>query len=716
MKRILSILACALLFFTAQASQFQLVTDVTTLANGDEIVFGYQNDDATITKVSSTFQSNKESLTAINATLTDNVMVADPTVITLTKLANGNFTMAVGGKPIGHTAGSNKFDTKQKTTTEFAISIAADGVATVNSQTTTTYNFYFNTGSPRFGLYSSSSATNGVIKIYRLLEEPAIVADAESVELNTHALSVRIGETASLTATVLPDNAGDKSVTWGTLDSNIATVADGVITPVATGTVGIYVQTTVGAHRDTCLVTVLPVLDNTTAGFNIVQFPDTLKSGTRVFFGTNKDGKDYIMSRYESGTNIKGVAATYSTDRHSVTAALQYAYTVEREGNTLYFRDCDGRYLSATATNSTTAVTTKDTKCAWTLAINSDNGISTLKNAYYTSTSYYLLFNHTASPVCFKAYTGTSTNIAELTIYSDNAPVWYERERHPHITVTETALDWGSELPGNNIWGSIKYIHFTTEDLSEPAQVIYTGDDAFYCGWTQIPATTTSGQMLVEWSTETAGTYSGEIRITYPGLDDIVIPLSAKAITADDPSIPQPFITVSTERIYINLNYENNCEDAVSFTFSAGNLDKTLYCKWENTGTMPTWGGTWYEAYIGSTALDYGSATQLGTDDITDATLEFYIGAAQDGTYQTSFYFYTYKDKQIVAEKRVVIDIIVSVSEPTPDPTPLDEVTNDQSQIKHQKSQIYNLLGQPVTSDYSGIIIRNGVKVLTTND
>ena len=50
MKRILSILACALLFFTAQASQFQLVTDVTTLANGDEIVFGYQNDDATITK------------------------------------------------------------------------------------------------------------------------------------------------------------------------------------------------------------------------------------------------------------------------------------------------------------------------------------------------------------------------------------------------------------------------------------------------------------------------------------------------------------------------------------------------------------------------------------------------------------------------------------------------------------------------------------------
>lgn len=704
MKKLFSILAYALMFLTAQAMQFKQVVTVDSLNSGDEIVFGYQNDDATITKVSSTFQSNKESLTAINATLTDNVMVADPTVITLTKLANGNFTMAVGGKPIGHTAGSNKFDTKQKTTTEFAISIAADGVATVNSQTTNTYSFYFNTGSPRFGLYSSSSTTNGAIKIYKKLADPVIVVDAESVALSEHALSVRMGETGTLTATVLPEDAADKSVSWHTTNAAIATVANGVITPVAVGTVDIYAETTVGAHRDTCHVTILAAIDNTPATYNIVQFPDTLKSGTLVFFGTANTSKDYVMARYVSGTNIKGVAATYGTDRHSVTAELQYAYTVEREGDVLYFRDCDGRYLSAQSGGNTTAVNAKDDNCKWTLTIDSDNGISTLKSG--SNTSNKLLFNATASPVCFKAYGGTSTNIYDLTIYASNAPEWYERVRNPKITVTETALDWGTDVPENNIWGSIKYLHFTTEDLAQAAQIIYTGSDAFTCYWDEIPAGKTSGQIPVEWETESTGTYSGEIRIVYPGLDDIVIPLSAKAVMPDDPSLPQPFITVSTERIYINLSYENYYEDGASFTFSAGNLDKALYCKWENGGSMPTWSGTWYEAQIGTTSLTYGSATNLGSDDITDATLEFYIGATQLGNYSTSFYFYTYKGGVIVAEKRVEV-IITVTEEPTPDPTALDE-----SQMSNVKSQIINILGQPVGPDYHGIVIRNGKKLL----
>ena len=58
--------------------------------------------------------------------------------------------------------------------------------------------------------------------------------------------------------------------------------------------------------------------------------------------------------------------------------------------------------------------------------------------------------------------------------------------------------------------------------------------------------------------------------------------------------------------------------------------------------------------------------------------------------------------------------------------TPLDEVNEDKSQMsipsdradrqRNLKSQIYNLLGQPVTPNYRGIIIRNGIKVLNAND
>ena len=702
MKKLFSILACALMFLTAQAMQFKQVVTVDSLNSGDEIVFGYS--DETVTRVSTTFLGNKKAIDVVNATLQDSVMSVEGTsVITLTKLAGGNYTMKIGTKPIGHKSGVKDLDTNQKTTTEFAISFNADGTATVASQTSDYY-FYYNPGSPRFALYTASATNTAPIRIYKKLATPVIPVDAESVALSEHALSVRMGETGTLTATVLPEDAADKSVSWHTTNAAIATVANGVITPVAVGTVDIYAETTVGAHRDTCHVTILAAIDNTPATYNIVQFPDTLKSGTLVFFGTANTSKDYVMARYVSGTNIKGVAATYGTDRHSVTAELQYAYTVEREGDVLYFRDCDGRYLSAQSGGNTTAVNAKDDNCKWTLTIDSDNGISTLKSG--SNTSNKLLFNATASPVCFKAYGGTSTNIYDLTIYASNAPEWYERVRNPKITVTETALDWGTDVPENNIWGSIKYLHFTTEDLAQAAQIIYTGSDAFTCYWDEIPASKTSGQIPVEWETESTGTYSGEIRIVYPGLDDIVIPLSAKAVMPDDPSLPQPFITVSTERIYINLSYENYCEDGASFTFSAGNLDKALYCKWENGGSMPTWNGTWYEAQIGTTSLTYGSTTNLGTDDITDATLEFYIGATQLGNYSTSFYFYTYKGGVIVAEKRVEV-IITVTEEPTPDPTALDE-----SQMSNVKSKIINILGQPVGPDYHGIVIRNGKKLL----
>ena len=48
------------------------------------------------------------------------------------------------------------------------------------------------------------------------------------------------GQTASLTATVTPDNAANKNITWSSSDSSIATVnANGTVTAVANGTADI---------------------------------------------------------------------------------------------------------------------------------------------------------------------------------------------------------------------------------------------------------------------------------------------------------------------------------------------------------------------------------------------------------------------------------------------------------------------------------------------
>jgi hypothetical protein len=59
-----------------------------------------------------------------------------------------------------------------------------------------------------------------------------------------------------LTAAVSPDNASNKKVIWSSDNTNVATVADGSVTPVAAGTAVITAAAEDGSCSDTCQVTV----------------------------------------------------------------------------------------------------------------------------------------------------------------------------------------------------------------------------------------------------------------------------------------------------------------------------------------------------------------------------------------------------------------------------------------------------------------------------
>ena len=85
--------------------------------------------------------------------------------------------------------------------------------------------------------------------------KPATVP-ATGVKLNTETLELFTSNTATLTATVEPDNATNKNVTWSSDNADVATVDNGTVTAVSAGTATITVTTEDGKKTATCTVTV----------------------------------------------------------------------------------------------------------------------------------------------------------------------------------------------------------------------------------------------------------------------------------------------------------------------------------------------------------------------------------------------------------------------------------------------------------------------------
>lgn len=81
--------------------------------------------------------------------------------------------------------------------------------------------------------------------------------DVTGVSLNKTTTTLTVGDTETLTATVSPNDATDKSVTWSSDDTSVATVdPNGLVTAVGAGTANITVTTTDGSKTASCAVTV----------------------------------------------------------------------------------------------------------------------------------------------------------------------------------------------------------------------------------------------------------------------------------------------------------------------------------------------------------------------------------------------------------------------------------------------------------------------------
>ena len=106
-----------------------------------------------------------------------------------------------------------------------------------------TFKGWFSNSGMTTEIASIEKGTKKNITVYGAWEEnsnvtpqPGDKVAVTKVTLNAASGSIKVGGTVKLTATVTPDNATNKTVTWASKDTSIATVKDGVVTGVKAGT------------------------------------------------------------------------------------------------------------------------------------------------------------------------------------------------------------------------------------------------------------------------------------------------------------------------------------------------------------------------------------------------------------------------------------------------------------------------------------------------
>jgi Ig domain protein group 2 domain protein len=102
----------------------------------------------------------------------------------------------------------------------------------------------------------------------------------QSVGLNKTELALEVGKTGTLEAKVEPSDATNKNVTWSSSNSEVATVDNGVVTPVSAGEAIITVTTEDGAKTATCKVTVNAPQTVPVTGVTLDKAELTLEKGS----------------------------------------------------------------------------------------------------------------------------------------------------------------------------------------------------------------------------------------------------------------------------------------------------------------------------------------------------------------------------------------------------------------------------------------------------
>ena len=246
------------------------------------------------------------------------------------------------------------------------------------------------------------------------------VVGVSSVSLSKTNVTLLVGESVTVTATVNPSNADNKTVTWKSSNDKVVTVKDGRLTAVAVGTAKVTV--TAGGKANTVNVTVTTkdkqALNN---AMNAISAKNITKGNTDIKFtyngctinntsNTPSNSKTVIANGvvtkvYRDVTN-GSISSTYSvtcgsesstkTVKHTV-ASSSYTYKIEENNQTMQ----DKFIVSGSATGYTAMVGTSNKTYNDTA-----KAVLVFRGTYTKGDTYAIYFNNDANTIFAVKYAG----------------------------------------------------------------------------------------------------------------------------------------------------------------------------------------------------------------------------------------------------------------------------------------------------------------------